>query len=66
AMRFGAMLWMEKDADRGEIRWFPKKKVLELRLSRDAMPLFGEVAEARLNSLAASLEAEVQVKTRRG
>jgi len=66
AMRFGAMLWMEHDAERGELRWFPKKKELELRLSRDAMPLFGEVAEARLNSLASSLEATVTVKTRRG
>ncbi len=65
AMRFGAMLWMEKDADRGEMRWYPKKKKLELLLSRDAMPLFGEVAEARLNSLAASLDAEVKVKMRR-
>ena len=26
AMRFGSMLWMENDADRGELRWFPKKK----------------------------------------
>ena len=25
-MRFGSMLWMENDADRGELRWFPKKK----------------------------------------
>ena len=66
AMRFGAMLWMEKDADRGMMRWFPKKKLLELHLSRDAMPLFGEVAEARLNSLARSLNAEVVIKTRRG
>ena len=65
AMRFGAMLWMEKDAERAEFRWFPKKKVLELHLSRDAVPLFGEVAQARLNSLAASMEAEVVVKTRR-
>ncbi|MEL6211736.1 MAG: exopolyphosphatase, partial [Pseudomonadota bacterium] len=61
----GAMLWMEKDADRGEMRWFPKKKLLELRLTPDAMPLFGEVAEARLNSLAAALNAEVVVKARR-
>ena len=65
AMRFGAMLWMEKDADRGALRWFPKKKQLELHLSSDAMPLFGEVAEARLRSLASSLEAEVRVKERR-
>ncbi|MBV7408922.1 MULTISPECIES: Ppx/GppA family phosphatase [Roseobacteraceae] len=65
AMRFGAMLWMEKDAERGEFRWFPKKRELELHLSPDAMPLFGEVAEARLNSLANSLEAKVTVKKRR-
>ncbi|WP_299553962.1 Ppx/GppA family phosphatase [uncultured Tateyamaria sp.] len=65
AMRFGAMLWMEKDAERGEFRWFPKKRELELHLSPDAMPLFGEVAEARLNSLASSLNASVTVKKRR-
>lgn len=65
AMRFGAMLWMNKDEDRGEIRWFPQKKRLELWLTPDMIPLFGEVAEARLNSLAASLGAEVAVKTRK-
>ncbi len=65
AMRFGAMLWMDKDANLGEFRWFPKKKQLELHLSPYAMPLFGEVAEARLNSLADSLQAEVKVKTRK-
>ena len=63
AMRFGAMLWMNKEEDRGALRWFPKKKVLELWLTADMIPLFGEVAEARLNSLAASLGAEVSVKT---
>ena len=26
AMRFGAMLWMTPDAERGELRWFAKKK----------------------------------------
>lgn len=65
AMRFGAMLWMNKDEDRGELRWFPKKKNLQLVLTKDMLPLFGEVAEARLNSLAASLDANVQIKTRR-
>ncbi|MFL4471995.1 Ppx/GppA family phosphatase [Tateyamaria armeniaca] len=65
AMRFGAMLWMDKDANLGEFRWYPKKKQLELRLAPNAMPLFGEVAEARLNSLAASLQAEVTVKQRK-
>jgi len=38
---------------------------LELRMTRDAMPLFGEVAEARLKSLASSLQAELVVKTRK-
>ena len=65
AMRFGAMLWMNKDEDRGALRWFPKKKRLELWLTPDMLPLFGEVAEARLNSLAASLSAEVEVKTQK-
>jgi len=63
AMRFGAMLWMNKDAERGTLRWYPKKKLLELWLTNDMLPLFGEVAEARLNSLAASLGAQVQLKT---
>lgn len=62
ALRFGAMLWMEKEAKLGEIRYFPKKKLLELRLHPSAKNLFSEVAEARLTSLAETLEAEVQVK----
>ena len=65
AMRFGAMLWMNPEEDRGEMRWYSKKKILELRLTQDMLPLFGEVAEARLNSLAASLGAEVTIKTKR-
>lgn len=63
AMRFGAMLWMNPDEDRGELTWFPKKKLLQLWLTKDMIPLFGEVAEARLNSLARSLGAEVEIKT---
>ncbi len=47
AMRFGAMLWMNPEEERGHMRWFPKKKLLELWLTDDMMPLFGEVAEAR-------------------
>ena len=62
AMRFGAMLWMQKTADMGEFRWKPKKKHLELRLSKGAGPLFGEVAQARLDSLTSSLNAELTVK----
>ena len=65
AMRFGAMLWMEKGAERATFKWYPKKQVLELRLTRDALPLFGEVAEIRLKSLASSWQAELVVKTRK-
>ncbi|MCM2563823.1 Ppx/GppA family phosphatase [Lutimaribacter sp. EGI FJ00015] len=64
AMRFGAMLWLQ-GAPMGELRWFPKKKELELWLSREADPLFGEVAEARFLSLAETLGAETRVKLRR-
>ncbi|MBB05758.1 MAG: exopolyphosphatase [Pseudooceanicola sp.] len=62
AMRFGAMFWLEKESIPGEFRWYPKKKVLELRLTSAAWPLLGEVAMARLKSLAASLNAQLDVK----
>ncbi|MWB77859.1 exopolyphosphatase [Pseudooceanicola sp. 216_PA32_1] len=64
AMRFGAMLWLERDAPLGEMRWFPKKKKLELRLTEAAWPLFGEVAAARFQSLASSLQAETDIVLR--
>ncbi|NIZ10248.1 Ppx/GppA family phosphatase [Pseudooceanicola sp. HF7] len=63
AMRFGAMLWPERDTEIGQMRWYPKKKVLELELTDSAWPLFGEVAEARFRSLANSLNAEVSLKS---
>ncbi|WP_425040645.1 Ppx/GppA family phosphatase [Primorskyibacter sp. S187A] len=62
ALRFGAMLWMSDEAAMGQMRWRPKKKVLELRLSKPAWPLFGEVAEARFQSLASALDAQTDVK----
>lgn len=62
AMRFGAMLWIHNDSRMGAFRWYPKKRKLELRLSPDAVPLYGEVAEARLMSLAQSMNAEVVVR----
>jgi exopolyphosphatase/guanosine-5'-triphosphate,3'-diphosphate pyrophosphatase len=58
AMRFGAMLWMQKDEQMAALRWFPKKKRLELVLTPDALPLYGEVAESRFLSLSQALEAE--------
>jgi exopolyphosphatase/guanosine-5'-triphosphate,3'-diphosphate pyrophosphatase len=62
AMRFGAMLWMHNSGGMGSLRFYPKKKLLELRLPKDAEPLFGEVAQARFQSLATSLEAESTVR----
>lgn len=62
AMRFGAMMWMQSDMPMGGLRWHPKKKLLVFRLPKAALPIYGEVAEARLMSLANSLGAEVQVK----
>jgi exopolyphosphatase/guanosine-5'-triphosphate,3'-diphosphate pyrophosphatase len=62
AMRFGAMLWLQEETPMGELIWRPKKKMLSLVLSADAAPLFGEVAAARFDSLAQSLEAETEVR----
>ncbi len=61
AMRFGAMLWLARDAQMGKLRLFPKKRILELTLSPEATPLFGEVAEARFNSLAQTFPATPKV-----
>ncbi len=61
AMRFGAMLWLSGERPPGEIKWHPKKRKLRLILEHDAIPLFGEVAESRLNALASALDAEVSV-----
>lgn len=62
AMRFGAMMWVQPDAAPCRLKWQPRKKVLQLCLSKDALPLFGEVAQARLQSLGDALEAEVVVR----
>lgn len=61
AMRFGAMLWLARNANPGQLHWYPKKHVLELQLNRDAASLFGEVAQARFASLVASLQAEARM-----
>ncbi|MEO1238825.1 MAG: exopolyphosphatase, partial [Pseudomonadota bacterium] len=63
AMRFGAMFSGQVAAQMGEMTWRPRKKVLEFHMATGAQDLFGEVAEARFMSLAASLGAEkVEVK----
>ncbi|ANT62788.1 exopolyphosphatase [Salipiger sp. CCB-MM3] len=60
AMRFGSMLWMSDVTreDGAQFLWDPEARELRLQLTRDAAPLYGEVAEARLNSLAKALSAK--------
>jgi len=56
------MLWLSADTAPGELKWKPKSRELTLILTNAARPLFGEVAESRLSSLASALDATVQVK----
>ena len=66
AMRLGAMFAAQDPGLMGQMRLYPKKRLLELTLPRgDGEALFGEVAEARFRSLAASLDAETKVKRTR-
>ena len=65
ALRFGAMLTASEDTKMGKLKYFPKKGRLELKLAPGTRALYGEVAEARLNALAAALgDVEVVVKGR--
>ncbi len=66
ALRFGAMFAAMKPSQVGNLAHFPKKKLLELRLTPDNQDLFGEVAEARFMSLAKALDAQTAVKKQRG
>ncbi len=61
AMRFGAMLTVQSEDLMGHLDWFPKKKRLEMHLAAGAEGLFGEVTEARFNTLATALGAETRV-----
>ncbi|MCV6592901.1 MAG: Ppx/GppA family phosphatase [Silicimonas sp.] len=58
AMRFGAMLTASEDEKMGSLRFFPKKKALELRLAPGTRDLYGEVAESRLKALADALDVK--------
>ena len=58
AMRFGAMFAVSSPSQLGELKFYPKKKRLEFYLQREHGDLYGEVAAARLASLAAILKAE--------
>ncbi|MCK0169768.1 Ppx/GppA family phosphatase [Aliiroseovarius sp. S1123] len=65
AMRFGAMFSVEDPTRLAELRWFPKKRELVLILRKEADGLFGEVAEARFQTLAEALNATPIVKKKR-
>jgi exopolyphosphatase/guanosine-5'-triphosphate,3'-diphosphate pyrophosphatase len=66
AMRFGAMIAMDDPTRVAELRYFPRKKALELRLKDDGEGLFGEVAQARFASLASALKVSATVTVARG
>jgi len=62
AMRLGAMLWVNAEQEPGTLKWKPKTGDLQLRLTKQAEPLFGEVAESRFKALANALDAQGTVK----
>ncbi|KPQ06561.1 MAG: exopolyphosphatase / guanosine-5'-triphosphate,3'-diphosphate pyrophosphatase [Rhodobacteraceae bacterium HLUCCA12] len=66
AMRFGAMFSIGGPDTAGALRYFPKKKLLELVLDPAMQDLFGEVAEQRFGALAKTLGVAVKVRTGRG
>ncbi len=58
AMRFGAMFSAEALDEMGSLKYQPRKNALQLILSPEAEPLFGEVAASRFQSLAKALGVE--------
>lgn len=64
AMRFGAMFTADRPGSLGTLDWQPTKQRLCLSLTPAAEDLFGEVAEARFLSLAAALDAEIDITRR--
>ena len=66
AMRFGAMFSVAAPDRLGRLDWDPRARRLELILPPRAAPLYGEVAAARLASLAKAMEAEATVRETEG
>ena len=62
AMRFGAMFAVGGPDQAGQLRYFPKRKVLELVLQAESRALFGEVAQSRFTALAKTLNVAPQVR----
>ena len=63
AMRLGAMMGIAGDIKRARRHWDENTRLLRLSLPPEAAPLYGEVAKARLSSLATSLKAEFEFVT---
>ncbi|QYK43491.1 MAG: Ppx/GppA family phosphatase [Paracoccaceae bacterium] len=61
AMRFGAMFSVGDPAQAGSLRWRPRKRELDLLLTPTGDALFGEVAQARFQSLVLALRATGRV-----
>ena len=57
AMRIGAMLWVKDNKKRAALNWNEMTRELVLELSKKNAALYGEVCEARLRSLASTLNA---------
>lgn len=66
AMRFGAMFSLGAPDSAGELRFYPRKKLLELVLKSDRRALFGEVAEQRFQALAKTLGVTTNLRVSRG
>lgn len=62
ALRFGAMFSVKDPAEAGTLKLQPKKKMLQLTLTKVGRALMGEVAEARFKSLAQALGVEPVVE----
>lgn len=62
AMRFGSMFSLDGPDSAGELRYFPKKKVLELILQPSRQALFGEVAAQRFEALAKTMGVTTKLR----
>ncbi|MBU3031485.1 Ppx/GppA family phosphatase [Paracoccus marinaquae] len=58
AMRFGAMFAIDDPQDAAVLKYLPKKKTLQLKLTATGRELMGEVAHARFKSLCSAMGAE--------